>query len=87
MMLPMLHLKNAGFDIDVVTPTGKPVKIEMWAMPDEDEQVMAIYRECKSKFEHPGSLADFVRNSVNDSTDTNYIAVYLPGGQCHAWLT
>ena len=25
MLLPVLHLKNAGFDVDVVTPTGKPV--------------------------------------------------------------
>ena len=32
--LPMLHLLNAGFDIDIVTPTGNPVKIEMWAMPE-----------------------------------------------------
>ena len=29
MLLPMLHLKNAGFNIDIVTPSGKPVKIEM----------------------------------------------------------
>ena len=80
MMLPMLHLKNAGFDIDIVTPTGKPVKIEMWAMPEEDEQVMALYTEYKNQFENPGSLSDFVQSSVNDSTVTDYIAVYLPGG-------
>jgi len=80
MMLPMLHLKNAGFDIDMVTPTGKPVKIEMWAMPEEDKDIMALFAEYKSQFENPGSLVDFVQNSVNDSTDTDYIAVYLPGG-------
>ena len=33
MGLPMLHLLNAGFEIDVVTPTGAPVIIEDWAMP------------------------------------------------------
>ena len=80
MMLPMLHLKNAGFDIDIVTPTGKPVKIEMWAMPKEDEHVMNLYTEYKNQFENPKSLTDFVKNWVNDSTDTDYIAVYLPGG-------
>ena len=37
MMVPMLHLKNAGFDIDVFTPTGKSAKIEMWAMPNKDK--------------------------------------------------
>lgn len=80
MILPMVHLKKAGFDIDIVTPTGKPVKIEMWAMPEEDKAVMGIYKEFKNQFENPGSLADFVQNSVNDSTETDYIAVYLPGG-------
>ncbi len=78
MMLPMIHLKNAGFDIDIVTPTGKPVKIEMWAMPEEDKHVMDLYADYKKQFENPGSLTDFVQNSMTDSTD--YLAVYLPGG-------
>ncbi len=80
MILPMIHLKNAGFDIDIVTPTGKPVKIEMWAMPEEDEHVMALYAEYKQQFENPGKLSDFVQHSMNDSTETDYLAVYLPGG-------
>ena len=78
MMLPALHLKNAGFDVDVVTPTGKSVKVEMWAMPEEDEHVKAIYTEFKNKIENPGSLSDFVQNSMNGSTD--YAAVFIPGG-------
>ena len=78
MLVPALHLRNAGFDVDIVTPTGKPVIIEMWAMPQEDENVKDIYSEYKSKFENPGSLSEFVRHSMHDSTD--YIAVYIPGG-------
>ena len=78
MMLPMLHLKNAGFDIDIFTPTGQSVKIEMWAMPNEDKQVMALYAEYKNRFENPKSLADFVKNSMPQSSD--YIATYIPGG-------
>jgi len=78
MMLPILHLKNAGFDIDVVTPTGKPVAIEMWAMPEEDTNIKAVYSEFKTKFENPGSLSDFVKNTMSDSTD--YVAVFIPGG-------
>ena len=78
MMLPMLHLKNAGFDIDIVTPTGKPVKIEMWAMPEEDEHIMALYADHKNQFERPMSLSSFVQSSMKDSTD--YLAIYLPGG-------
>ena len=78
MLLPILHLKNAGFEVDIVTPTGKPVKIEMWAMPEDDENVKAIYSEYKKKFENPRSLSDFVQNSMNNSTD--YLAVFIPGG-------
>ena len=78
MMLPMLHLKNAGFDMDVFTPTGKSVKIEMWAMPNEDEHVKAIYSDYKNQFENPKSLSDFVKNSMSQSSD--YIAIYIPGG-------
>lgn len=78
MMLPMLHLRNAGFDIDIATPTGKPVKIEMWAMPEEDEHVKAIYAAYKQQFENPKSLSDFVTNEMSNSAD--YIAVYIPGG-------
>jgi molecular chaperone Hsp31 and glyoxalase 3 len=78
MALPMLHLLSAGFEIDVVTPTGAPVKIEMWAMPDGDEDVKKLYRDFAGAFEQPGSLTDFVANSMKD--DTPYAAVYLPGG-------
>jgi molecular chaperone Hsp31 and glyoxalase 3 len=78
MGLPMLHLLNAGFEIDVVTPTGKPVKIEMWAMPHEDEAVKGLYRDFAAAFANPGSLADFVANDLVD--DSPYAAVYLPGG-------
>jgi len=78
MMLPMLHLKNAGFDIDVFTPTGGSVKIEMWAMPNEDENVKGIYSEYQTQFENPKSLSDFVKNEMED--DADYLAVYIPGG-------
>ncbi len=78
-LLPALHLKNAGFDIEVVTPTGKPVAIEMWAMPSEDENVKTIYKEFKLKFEKPKSLADFVNTTMND-TINKYAGIFIPGG-------
>lgn len=78
MGLPMLHLLSAGFEIDVVTPTGAPAKIEMWAMPEGDEAVMQLYRDFADAFENPGSLADFVANSM--TVESPYVAVYLPGG-------
>ena len=78
MLVPMLHLEKAGFEVDIYTATGKPVKIEMWAMPGKDEAVKGIYQRHKTNFENPGSLSDFVQHSMND--ESPYAAVYLPGG-------
>ena len=78
MMVPAMHLRNAGFEIDIVTPTGKPVAVEMWAMPSDDKYINDFYPEFKKKLENPGSLSSFVRNSMTDSTD--YVGVFIPGG-------
>lgn len=78
MIVPMLHLKSAGFDIDIVTPTGGSVKIEMWAMPEEDEAVNKLYQELKHRFENPASVTDFVKHSLTD--DSPYTGIFLPGG-------
>lgn len=78
MGLPMLHLLAAGFEIDIVTPTGAPVIIEDWAMPQEDEGVLRLFHDYAKAFANPGSLADFVAESLID--DTPYDAVFLPGG-------
>lgn len=78
MLVPMLHLKNAGFEFDIFTPTGKPVKIEMWAMPTKDTNVTAIYTEYKNQFDKPGSIADFVKSNFKSKQD--YMAIYTPGG-------
>jgi len=77
-LVPMLHLKNAGFDFEIATPTGKPVVFEMWAFPEKDEQVKAIYNEYKSRFENPKKLKEFIDSSLTDSA--YYAAVFIPGG-------
>ncbi len=77
-LVPMLHLKNAGFDFEIATPTGKPVVFEMWAFPDKDENVKSIYNELKPKFEQPGNLQKFVDTALNESA--SYAAVFVPGG-------
>ena len=59
-LLPMLHLRNAGFEFEIATPTGKPVVFEMWAYPSEDEEVKAIFEEHKSSFEKPMKLIDLI---------------------------
>lgn len=78
MLVPMLHMKSAGFDIDIVTPTGQSVKIEMWAMPEEDETVKNLYKDYENQFDNPGSVTDFVDNSLTD--ESPYVGVFIPGG-------
>lgn len=76
--LPMLHLKNAGFDFEISTPTGKPVIFEKWAFPKKDNYVNAIYEDLKSDLENPLNLSDFINNSFDDIE--SYAAVFVPGG-------
>lgn len=77
-LVPMLHLKNAGFEFEIVTPTGKPVVFEMWAFPEKDEHVKGIYKHYQSRFEQPKSLQAFIDSSLSDSE--SYAAVFVPGG-------
>ncbi|HGE8384115.1 TPA: hypothetical protein ACGD7W_001116 [Serratia marcescens] len=49
MLLPMHHLDLAGFEIDIATPSGDPVKLEMWAFPQEDDAVKATYEKYRSQ--------------------------------------
>lgn len=78
-MVPLMHLVNAGFQFDVVTPTGKPAILEDWSIPRKDEAVLSFKRKYKQQFENPKSLKKLVEN--NELTDSsNYIAAFLPGG-------
>ena len=77
-LLPMLHLRNAGFEFEIATPTGAPVVLEMWAFPKDDHHVNDYYAEVKDSFNNPLSLADFVATSLGDHEQ--YAAVFTPGG-------
>lgn len=77
-LVPMLHLKNAGFDFEIATPTGKPAVLEMWAFPEKDEHVKAIYNQYKSSLEQPKSLQTIIDTSQLDAD--SYAAVFVPGG-------
>ncbi|PXX51025.1 glyoxalase III HchA [Aquitalea magnusonii] len=77
-LLPMYHMDRAGFEIDVATLSGNPVKLEMWAMPGEDDTVKGVYAKYRDQFKSPLKLADVMAQSVND--DSPYIAVFVPGG-------
>lgn len=76
--LPMLHLRNAGFDFEIATPSGKPVVFETWAMPTKDAAVMDLYGELRARFESPTSLSD-VTERLPDGPGP-YAALFVPGG-------
>ncbi len=78
MMVPLLHFKKAGFEVEVFTPTGESVKVEQWAMPEDDEDVKQLYSEYESKLKNPKSIADFVANDMASNDD--YAAIFIPGG-------
>jgi D-lactate dehydratase / protein deglycase len=77
--VPLMHLANAGFNFDVVTPTGKPAILEQWSIPKKDEAVIAFLASKQSKFDRPLSLSDLIANGKLNE-DSDYVALFLPGG-------
>jgi len=73
MLVPMLHLRDAGFSFDIATPTGKPVVLEMWAYPDKDKNVKDLHESLKAAMENPKKFSDIT------SLDS-YSAIFIPGG-------
>lgn len=78
MLLPLHHLIEAGFEVDVATIGGNPVKLELWAMPGEDEAVVGTYEALKPKLKQPKHLTDVVAGELG--ADSDYLAVFIPGG-------
>ena len=67
-LLPMLHLKNAGFEFEIATPTGKPVVFEMWAFPTRRMSMSKpSTANTKIRFENPIKLTDFIATSFDHS--------------------
>lgn len=78
MLLPIHHMDQAGFEIDIATLSGNPAKLELWAMPNEDEAVLGTYRKYLPKLKQPLKLSDVLEKSLGK--DSPYIAVFVPGG-------
>jgi len=77
--VPLMHLTDAGFEFDVVTPTGSPAILEDWSVPVKDDAVLDFMSKNKSKFDTPLSLEDMIANG-NLNTESRYVALFLPGG-------
>jgi len=78
MLLPMIHLDAAGFEMDIATLSGNAVKLEQWAMPQQDEAVQAFYARYLPRLRQPLKLDEVVAQRLG--ADSDYLAVFIPGG-------
>lgn len=78
MLLPMHHLDHAGFEFDIATLSGNPAKLEVWAVPQDDEAVSETYQKYLQQLKSPHKLSDILPSVLSD--DSPYIAVFIPGG-------
>lgn len=77
--VPLMHLTRAGFEFDVVTPTGAPAVLEEWSVPRKDEAVLGFMERNRAKFDNPLSLANLVaEGGLTD--ESPFAALFLPGG-------
>lgn len=74
-LVPMYHLAEAGWDFEIVTPSGLPVKFEFWAMPREDTRLKEFHERYADKFKQPKKLSDVISGGLD-----KYYALYIPGG-------
>ncbi len=77
-LVPVLHLEAAGYEIEVATSSGNPLKYEFWAFPGEDEAVQGAYERLRPKTEQPRKLSTVLAEELGE--DSDYAAVFVPGG-------
>lgn len=77
-LLPLHHVMETGFGVDVATISGYPAKLELWAMPREDEALLSTYEALKPKLKKPKRLSDVVEQELGP--ESPYLAVFIPGG-------
>ncbi len=74
-LLPIHHMAQAGYGIDVATVSGGPGKFEWWAYPQADEAIRTAWEGTRDDFKAPKKLADVVAGGLDD-----YAAIFVPGG-------
>ena len=74
-LLPLHHMLEAGYGVDVATLSGGPGKFEWWAYPHDDEAVASAWESTEAAFKSPRRLADVIATGLDD-----YAAIFIPGG-------
>jgi len=73
MLVPMLHMRDAGFTFDIATNSGNAVVLEMWAYPHKDENVRGLHDSIRTMMENPKRI-----DSIENLDD--YAGIFIPGG-------
>ncbi|WP_333618061.1 glyoxalase III HchA [Dietzia sp.] len=74
-LLPLHHMLEVGYEVDVATITGGPGKFEWWAYPSADEAVASAWKATEDAFRAPLRLSDAIADGLDD-----YAAIFIPGG-------
>lgn len=74
-LLPIHHIAQAGYGIDIATISGGAGKFEWWAYPKGDEAIRTAWEATKDDFKAPKKLADVLADGLDD-----YAAIFIPGG-------
>lgn len=77
-LVPVLHLEAAGYEIEVATSSGNPMKYEFWAFPSDDDAVHGAYERLRAKTESPKKLSSVIADELGPESE--YAAVFVPGG-------
>jgi D-lactate dehydratase / protein deglycase len=74
MLVPLRHMMDAGFGVEIATPSGKPAGIEMWAFPKEDVVIGKLYKKLELQLKRPLKFSE-----IDESLEA-YAAIFIPGG-------
>jgi molecular chaperone Hsp31 and glyoxalase 3 len=77
MLVPMFHLKKAGFQFDIATESGNPVALEEWTFPlarKYEDSLREIQGQLKAQLDSPMTYEQ-VNLNLN-----SYAGVFVPGG-------
>lgn len=73
----VLHLERAGFNVDLATPSGAPVPIEEFAIPQDDTVISDAMARYADQLARPLAMGEVLAGLTDASP---YVAVYVPGG-------
>jgi molecular chaperone Hsp31 and glyoxalase 3 len=74
-LLPLWHLHSTGFEVEIATFSGNPVKLELWARPQDDEIVDEAFEAFLPQMRDPRRLSDVLADGLDD-----YLGLFVPGG-------